>query len=225
MSSNQHLEVIQNALSDKRGAGAKAIAFEGLELVATLLRKNADYGSSAWNAPLLAPGVTAREAIQTRMSDKISRLAKLLASGNKAEVEESVEDTMLDLAGYALLWLTCPTDSKTDTNDGPVSPTKEDIEAACRKIISTTDYPQKPPSKRSIINGEEYTCLNSKPTGPMVFFKVDVTNTELPIYYSKNMNNVDWYGDGTPRRVNQSMSAEELAGYTIPYERLTVCTP
>lgn len=206
MSSSLNLETIQQALTDRRGEGAKAIAFEGLELVATLLRKNADYGSSAWNPPLLAPGVTAREAIQTRMSDKISRLAKLLA-GNKAEVEEAVEDTMLDLAGYALLWLTCPT---TQEQPAPVT----QVPSATQKY------------KKSIIHGEEYTCLNGKNTGPTVFFKlIHADGKEQQVYYSKNMSDVDWFSDGTPRKVNQSMSAAELTGYMIPYERLTPCTP
>lgn len=195
--------VVEQALEGTRGEGAKKIAFEGLGLVATLLRKNADYGSSAWNSPLLAPGVTAREAIQTRLSDKISRLAKLL-NGNKAEVEEAIEDTMLDLAGYALLWLTCPQEGEKKHNDVTV-------EVLPRQL---------PTEKRSIIHGHEYTCLNGKDTGPMVYFK------QLPdgqhTYYSKNQSSVDWFQDGTPRRVNMSMAESELVGYTIPHDRLTV---
>lgn len=41
------------------------------------------------------------------MSDKISRIANLRRKGS-AEVNESVEDTLRDLAGYAILWLSRP---------------------------------------------------------------------------------------------------------------------
>jgi hypothetical protein len=41
------------------------------------------------------------------MSDKVARLQKLL-TGDRAEVDESIEDTMRDLAGYSILWLGCP---------------------------------------------------------------------------------------------------------------------
>ena len=86
------------------GDDAKNIVTTGLDILDTLLRKNHDYGGSAWKTPVLAPGLTPREAIQCRMSDKIERLQKLLA-GNNAMVQESIEDSMRDLAGYAVLWL------------------------------------------------------------------------------------------------------------------------
>ena len=38
------------------------------------------------------------------MSDKLQRLQKLL-SGDQMKVKESIDDTMKDLAGYAILWL------------------------------------------------------------------------------------------------------------------------
>jgi hypothetical protein len=72
--------------------------------VTTLLQKNSDYGGSAWQVPLLAPQLTPRQAIQCRMSDKVMRLAKLL-TGEQAQVQESIDDTMKDLAGYSILWL------------------------------------------------------------------------------------------------------------------------
>jgi hypothetical protein len=51
------------------------IAECGLELTALLLRKNADYGGSAWQAPLLAPGMTPREAIRWPLLTRISLAA------------------------------------------------------------------------------------------------------------------------------------------------------
>lgn len=98
---------IRSAAAGHHGDDQKRLVSTGLEIVDTLLKKNADYGGSAWEVPILAPQMTARQAIQCRMSDKVKRLANLL-SGQKPEVEESIEDTMRDLAGYAMLWLGAP---------------------------------------------------------------------------------------------------------------------
>jgi hypothetical protein len=95
---------IRQAAAGQHGEDQKRLVSAGLSVVDTLLRKNADYGGSAWQVPVLAPKLTPREAIQCRMSDKVARLARLL-SGEKAQVSESIEDTMKDLAGYAVLWL------------------------------------------------------------------------------------------------------------------------
>jgi hypothetical protein len=86
----------------------KRIARVGLEWVATLLKKNADYGSSVWKPPALKPSLSAGDAILIRMSDKVSRIGSLSTKG--AEVAESLEDTVQDLGAYALLWLARPTE-------------------------------------------------------------------------------------------------------------------
>lgn len=69
-----------------------------------LLRKNHDYGNSATQPPVLRPDIPARAAIEVRISDKISRWRQL-ASGTDPQVQESLEDTVRDLAGYCVLWL------------------------------------------------------------------------------------------------------------------------
>lgn len=97
-------EIIRQAVAGDHGDDQRVISVLGLKIVEMLLLKNRDYGSSAWKRPMLSQNMTAREAIQCRMSDKIERLAMLL-SGNEALVQESIEDTMRDLAGYAILWL------------------------------------------------------------------------------------------------------------------------
>lgn len=79
------------------------IAAIGLAVVATLLRKNADYGGSVFRPPLLAPHLSPTVGIQVRISDKVERLRNLLATG-QAEVQESVMDTLTDLVGYGILW-------------------------------------------------------------------------------------------------------------------------
>jgi hypothetical protein len=80
---------------------AQRIAAAGVEVLSMLLRKNRDYGSSAFQEPVLAPGMTPRQAMQCRMSDKVARISTLM-SGQQAEVDESIRDTMSDLAGYII---------------------------------------------------------------------------------------------------------------------------
>lgn len=100
---------IREAAAGKHGEDQRQLVTAGLEILHTLLRKNADYGGSAWQIPILAPTLSPRQAIQCRMSDKVMRLARLL-SGETAQVQESIEDTMRDLAGYSVLWLGAPND-------------------------------------------------------------------------------------------------------------------
>lgn len=98
-------ERIREALNGQN-TDQQRIAEQGLELVALLLRKNADYGSSAWNPPTLKPTLSVGDAILVRMSDKVARIATLAIK--EAEVAESLEDTIRDLGGYAILWLARP---------------------------------------------------------------------------------------------------------------------
>lgn len=70
-----------------------------------LVKKNHDYGDSADNPPILLPGLSSDSAILVRMSDKIERIRYLLDSKETPEVNESLEDTIRDLAGYCILWL------------------------------------------------------------------------------------------------------------------------
>ena len=71
----------------------------------TLTKKHRNYGGSAFEPPLLCPECKdAAALIRARASDKIARLRTLLA-GSPDEVGESVADTVLDLAGYLILWL------------------------------------------------------------------------------------------------------------------------
>lgn len=107
MGGTVNLDRIRQAAAGQFGDDQRQLVSAGLGIVDTLLRKNADYGGSAWQVPLLAPNISAREAIQCRISEKVQRLATML-SGSKPQVQESIEDTMRDLAGYAILWLGAP---------------------------------------------------------------------------------------------------------------------
>ena len=76
------------------------------EMHQTYLKKNADYGNS-FDQSLDEFGLT---AAVVRMQDKLNRLKKLSRNFEEAPevVDESVGDTLLDLANYAILtvkWL------------------------------------------------------------------------------------------------------------------------
>lgn len=78
------------------------------ELAETLAAKNQDYGNSAEQAPLFARGLSAETALLIRLGDKVRRLDALLAKetltgAGPAIANESIDDTLLDLAGYAIL--------------------------------------------------------------------------------------------------------------------------
>lgn len=113
--------LIEEAVSGSRGDDQKRIAEEGLLWLETLLKKNADYGSSVFKSPVLLPRLQPASAILVRMSDKIQRLTTLLNDAQSGPVggsglpvtspqvlEESFADTLRDLGAYALLYLCAP---------------------------------------------------------------------------------------------------------------------
>lgn len=69
----------------------------------TLIKKNKAYGQSAFKSPLLMPNIRAGSAILIRMSDKIERLTAL--QNGEDDNGETFDDTILDLAGYCILYL------------------------------------------------------------------------------------------------------------------------
>lgn len=67
-------------------------------------KKNADYGDS-FNISLDKYGII---AALTRISDKFNRIENLILNQNKKVEDEKVEDTLIDLANYAMmtvLWI------------------------------------------------------------------------------------------------------------------------
>ena len=77
---------------------ADRIKHAGTELTELLVRKNHDYGDSFAKQYEKYGLISAL----IRMDDKMRRLETLL-DGKDAQVDESIKDTLLDLAGYALL--------------------------------------------------------------------------------------------------------------------------
>ena len=99
--------ILEESLTGNRGSDQLAIAQEVVRWGALLLRKNADYGSSVWRSPILAPDCDPGVAIRVRMSDKINRLASLLDRPGEV-ADESLDDTLRDLGAYCLLELARP---------------------------------------------------------------------------------------------------------------------
>lgn len=65
--------------------------------------KSENYGNSYAHTPRLAHDIDPDKALLVRMSDKIERLVAL-ANGEQDKVGESFDDTLLDLAGYIILY-------------------------------------------------------------------------------------------------------------------------
>lgn len=64
-------------------------------------RKNSDYGDSFAMVRERVPG-----AILVRLWDKLLRIETLMLKGNQKVQDESIEDTLFDLANYCLMELT-----------------------------------------------------------------------------------------------------------------------
>jgi hypothetical protein len=71
------------------------------EMESLLTKKNKDYGSS-YDKTVEELGET---VILVRIMDKFNRLKQLLKSGEPAEVEETIEETLSDLVGYGIIEL------------------------------------------------------------------------------------------------------------------------
>lgn len=100
-------------------AHTKEELFAGFKVItermfATMERKNADYaGEGEWSAnfgliEVLTKGEITREmGTIVRMSDKLSRVVRLLGNANQEGrvLDEKIEDTLLDLANYSILMI------------------------------------------------------------------------------------------------------------------------
>lgn len=100
--------IVREALHGERGEDQKRLAEQGIRLTEELIKKNTDYGGSAWKPPVLVPNLEPKTAILVRMSDKIERIQSLVSRKADPLVNESLDLTILDLSGYGLLWLTAP---------------------------------------------------------------------------------------------------------------------
>lgn len=71
------------------------------KLAATLQAKNDAYGDSFTESV----DKFGKTVIAVRLSDKFNRICNLIKRGELKENDESLEDTLLDMAGYSILAL------------------------------------------------------------------------------------------------------------------------
>lgn len=92
-------------MEDKKIEIVKATRFTLIckELEMLLERKNRNYGDAVFFPPYLIPQFGRFGAVLVRMSDKIKRLGNLASKNDTDAVGESLRDTLLDLAGYAII--------------------------------------------------------------------------------------------------------------------------
>jgi hypothetical protein len=92
------------------------------ELYSVLVRKHADYGPLNISG---APG-GAMNGLRVRMYDKLARLNNLVDTGDTPNYE-SIEDTLIDLANYAIIgllvqrgqWEGIPNGKQDEAGSGP----------------------------------------------------------------------------------------------------------
>ncbi len=97
-----------------------------LQLLTILYRKHQDYGPLNISG---APG-GAMNGLRVRMYDKLARLNNLVDTGDTPNYE-SIEDTLIDLANYAIIgllvqrgqWEGVPNGAAKQTDSGPERPT------------------------------------------------------------------------------------------------------
>lgn len=87
-------------------------------LCGILQRKNADYGNSALEKPCLVNNMTSLDGIMVRLGDKFSRLRTIYGAENH-QTNESVQDTLTDIAGYCILALIA-SDKRDESLDEPI---------------------------------------------------------------------------------------------------------
>lgn len=73
---------------------------EGLEIIK---KKNSDYGAT--NDPFANFRMFGEIGFAVRLSDKLSRIKTLIERGSAMVKDESIEDTLLDMANYCYLLL------------------------------------------------------------------------------------------------------------------------
>lgn len=94
------------------------------QMVETTIRKNHDYAGAGGEDPfhnfrqVERMGICSTETgFLTRMTDKISRIQSFVEQGVLQVKDESIEDTLIDLANYSILMAGYIKSKKEDNND------------------------------------------------------------------------------------------------------------
>ena len=111
--------------------GFSRIDAEITKLRDLLIAKNKDYGNSSGEIPPLVPKLSPTDAILVRMGDKIARLVHLTQVGVALVKDETLKDTVRDLAGYCVLFL-------VHSEDAPSAKPKTAPKKTARKVLKPT---------------------------------------------------------------------------------------
>lgn len=102
------------------------------------VKKNADYGDSFAKVREEIP-----DAILVRLSDKLNRLKSLMQNPDKQRVQnESIDDTLMDLANYCLLELVERQYKNDRTSDDALSASKQasEIEGQIKTLFDLQKF-------------------------------------------------------------------------------------
>ena len=97
------------------------------ELKYTYERKNADYGNSFSKARKIIPNYTLG-----KLYDKFSRYSNLVTSDKSAQVDESIMDTLLDMANYCIMEVAELVIDKADELENTATDKTPKCEHKCR---------------------------------------------------------------------------------------------
>ena len=148
-------------------------------------------GDGAWNA--LSPNqevLTDKEFLIERCDHII--LHTLLVRDQLARGESPGEESLSHNAGAVLF-------------GGAL------MACAAEALTKDVDPVKEVPEKWCLESEKSYTTVGGAETGPLVPF------ARRDEFFRKLYSNVTWMPDGTPMRVNQSLTTPELEWYRIPY--------
>lgn len=154
-------------------------------------------GGGAWNALSKNQEILTDKEFLIERCDHII-LHTLLVRDQLARGESPGEESLSHNAGAVLFGgalLSCAADALASL--------------ASYRSIPAADLPPVQ-DKWCLQSGKSYTTVGKYTTGPMV----PMVSNEL---FSKNCSEVTWLPDGTPQKVNQSLTTAELEVYRIPY--------
>jgi len=132
-------------------------------------RKNSDYAGDA--DPFRNFRQFEELGFLVRMSDKLSRLKTFCERGTLSVAEESVTDTLLDLANYAILmaaYIEDKNDQRRRSTDRDVSARAEEIARATQPHAAYGGGPGALGGNRQAsISGYDYDCGGARTSGTL----------------------------------------------------------
>lgn len=197
---NDEQKLIGKVLSTK-GPALHLIPMEALVGLADRFEKGVERkGEGAWNAlSANQECLVDREFLLDRISHLITHALKFrdqLVRGVKPD-EESMYDNAGAVAFGGALLLCAAKEVAFEAK----------VEPQYYRMPSTTEW--------SLQSGLSYDTVSGYQTGPLIAFTS--REDQKKSFFEKNQSAVNWLWDGTPIKVNMSLSDAQVEGYRIPY--------